>query len=87
MILSKNIVEELLGLDMEPKPESRWWTSTHQAEEKNIESGEKASRQPFLLMTCLKSWYTVSIASASAVCSSQSGKSRKFCSLWTSWAA
>ena len=29
-----DITEELLNLDMEPKPESLWWTSTHQAEEK-----------------------------------------------------
>ena len=24
-----DIIEELLDLDMEPKPESLWWTSTH----------------------------------------------------------
>ena len=29
-----DIIEELLDLDMEPKMESLWWTSTHQAEEK-----------------------------------------------------
>ena len=25
---------------MEPKPESLWWTSTHQTEEKKVECGE-----------------------------------------------
>ena len=29
-----DIIVELLDLDMEPRPESLWWTSTHQAEEK-----------------------------------------------------
>ena len=29
-----DIIEELLDLDMEPKLESLWWTSTHHAEEK-----------------------------------------------------
>ena len=28
-----DIIEELLGLDMEPKPESLWWTSTHKHED------------------------------------------------------
>ena len=29
-----DVIEELLDLDMEPKLESLWWTSTHEAEEK-----------------------------------------------------
>ena len=29
-----DIIEELLDLDLESKPESLWWTSTHHAEEK-----------------------------------------------------
>ena len=29
-----DIIEELLDLDMEPKPESLWWTSTHKHEDK-----------------------------------------------------
>ena len=28
-----DIIEELLDLDMEPKPESMWWTSTHKHED------------------------------------------------------
>ena len=28
-----DIIEELLDLDMEPKPESLWWTSTYKHEE------------------------------------------------------
>ena len=28
-----DIIEELLGLDMEPKPESLWWTNTHKNED------------------------------------------------------
>ena len=27
------MIEELLDLDMEPKPESLWWTSTHKHED------------------------------------------------------
>ena len=30
-----DIIAELLELDMEHKPESLWWASSHQAEEKN----------------------------------------------------
>ena len=36
-----DIIEELLDLDSEPKAESLWWTSTHQAEEEetmNVEN-------------------------------------------------
>ena len=29
-----DIIADLLGLDTEPKPESLWWTSTCQAQEK-----------------------------------------------------
>ena len=29
-----DVIEELLDLDMEPKPESLWWTSTYEEEEK-----------------------------------------------------
>ena len=29
-----DIIADLPDLDMEPEPESLWWTSTHQAEEK-----------------------------------------------------
>ena len=29
-----DVIEKLLDLDMEPKPESLWWTITYQAEEK-----------------------------------------------------
>ena len=28
-----DIIEELLDLDMEPKPESLWWTSAHKHED------------------------------------------------------
>ena len=28
-----DIIEELLDLDMEPKPESLWWTSTYKGED------------------------------------------------------
>ena len=28
-----DIIEELLDLDMEPKPESLWWTCTHKHED------------------------------------------------------
>ena len=28
------VIEELLNLDMEPKPESVWWTSSFQEEDK-----------------------------------------------------
>ena len=31
-----DIIEELLDLDMEPKPESLWWTCTYEEEEKHI---------------------------------------------------
>ena len=27
--MANDIIEELLDLDMEPKPESLWWTSTY----------------------------------------------------------
>ena len=59
-----DIIEELLDLDMEPKPESLWWTSTHQAEVKQyIESvGTEATSGTFFLKTCFKSCDTVSIA-------------------------
>ena len=29
----KDIIEDLLDVDMEPQPESLWWTSTHKHEE------------------------------------------------------
>ena len=29
-----DIIEELLNLDMEPKPESLWWTSSYEEEDK-----------------------------------------------------
>ena len=32
--MENDIIEELLDLDMEPKPESLWWTSTYRGEEK-----------------------------------------------------
>ena len=32
MCMVRDITEELLDLDMEPKPESQWWTSTFQEE-------------------------------------------------------
>ena len=28
-----DVIEELLDLDMEPNPESLWWTSTHKHED------------------------------------------------------
>ena len=38
----EDIIEELLDLSMEFQPESLWWTSTQQAEEKrDIEGGEQ----------------------------------------------
>ena len=37
-----DIIEELLDLDMEPKPKSLWWTSTHKDEDGyNAEGGEQ----------------------------------------------
>ena len=33
-----DIIEELLDLDMEPKPESLWWTSTHKHEDMSTTS-------------------------------------------------
>ena len=33
MCMVNDIIEELLDLDMEPKPESPWWTSTHKHED------------------------------------------------------
>ena len=44
-----NITAELLDLDMEPKPESPWRTSAHQAEEKKtmkVENGGLACDLP-----------------------------------------
>ena len=29
-----DVIEELMDLDMEPKPESLWWTSSYEEEEK-----------------------------------------------------
>ena len=31
--MANDIIEELLNLDMEPKPEPLWWTSTHKHED------------------------------------------------------
>ena len=39
MCTVKDIIEELLDLDREPKPESLWWTSTCQAEENTPKVG------------------------------------------------
>ena len=36
-------IEELLDLDMEPKPESLWWTNTHKGEEKITLRGSRAT--------------------------------------------
>ena len=33
MCMVNDIIEELLGLDMESKPESLWWTSTYKDED------------------------------------------------------
>ena len=35
VFIVNEIIEELLDLDMEPKPESLWWLSTCPAEEKD----------------------------------------------------
>ena len=46
-----DIIEELMDLDVEPKPESLWWTSTYKDEEKNtlrVESRNRAWDLPFL---------------------------------------
>ena len=52
-----DIIEELVGLDMEPIPQSQWWTSTYNAEERVIfESGEQEVHAPshmYLLVDCL----------------------------------
>ena len=45
-----DIIEELMDLDMEPKRESLWWTSTHKDKEKNplrVESRNRAWVLPF----------------------------------------
>ena len=36
-----DIIEELLDLHMEPKPESLWWTSTHKHEDMRTACGEQ----------------------------------------------
>ena len=48
--MTNDIIEELLDLDMEPKPESLRWTSTHKDEEKTtlrVVSRAKAWELPF----------------------------------------
>ena len=45
-----DIIDELLDLDMGPKPESLWWTSTHKCEDMTtlrVGSGRKAWDLPF----------------------------------------
>ena len=45
-----DIIEELLDLDMKPKPQSLWWTSTYKGEEKNtlqVGSRDRAWELPF----------------------------------------
>ena len=37
-----DIIEELLDLDVEPKPESLWWTSTHKHQDtQNVRVGSR----------------------------------------------
>ena len=45
-----DIIEELLNLDMEPKPESLWWTSSYEEEDKltfQVGGGGKDWELPF----------------------------------------
>ena len=48
MRMVSDIIEELMDVDMELKPESLWWTSTHKGEdEKDAESGKQREKLGF----------------------------------------
>ena len=58
-----DIIEELLDLDMEPKPESLWFMSTHQVEyTSTLKVVYRGLAWDLPKKTCLKSWNTVYIA-------------------------
>ena len=52
-----HIIEELLNLDVEPKPESLWWTSTHkEADERQLTVGSGGKIGICRSLTRLISW-------------------------------
>ena len=50
------IIEEVLDLDMEPKAESLWWTSTHKDEDMTTHREAEAKLGTSLFVKSLRSW-------------------------------
>ena len=59
IFIVNDIIEELMDLDMEPKPEPLWWTSTHKDED--MTTFRVGGHGSSFFAKSLKSWDTVII--------------------------